>query len=157
MPVLSKVSPVLTEKDLKRLWSKVVKGPGENDCWGWTDVLSKDGYAYLGVDGRKGGKFLVHRLLYELMIGPIPEGKELDHLCRNRWCVRPDHQEPVTRQVHILRGETIVARNAVATHCPQGHPYDMFNTYWYKGSRQCRRCKILGRARRIKARKEVTR
>ncbi|GAI16321.1 unnamed protein product [marine sediment metagenome] len=80
MALLRKMSPVMTEEDLNRLWSKVVKGPGENDCWGWTDVLSKDGYAYLGVDGRKGGKLLVHRLLYELMIGPIPEGKELDHL-----------------------------------------------------------------------------
>jgi len=155
VPILSKVSPVLTEKDLNRLWSKVVKGPGENDCWGWTDVLSEDGYAYLGVDGRKGGKFLVHRLLYELVIGPIPDGKELDHLCRNRWCVRPDHQEPVTRQVHVSRGQTIAARNAAVTHCPRGHPYDIFNTYMNHGSRQCRKCHNL-RCFRSK-RKEVAR
>lgn len=149
MPLLN-----LTEQDLNRLWGKVVKGSGENDCWGWTDVLSKAGYAYLAVDGRKGGKVLVHRLLYELMIGPIPDGKELDHLCRNRWCVRPDHQEPVTRRINLLRGQTIAMRNAVATHCIHGHPFDEANTYWYKGCRQCRRCRILGRARRIKARKE---
>ena len=141
MPLLGKASPVLTEKDLNRLWSKVVKGPGENDCWGWTDVLSKDGYAYLGVDGRKGGKFLVHRLLYELMIGPIPDGKELDHLCRNRWCVRPDHQEPVTRQVHVSRGEATSSLHARQTHCIHGHPFDLFNTGYYRGSRYCRACR----------------
>lgn len=153
MPFLNS-SLTLTDKDLSRLWSKVVKGPGENDCWGWTDALSEDGYAYLGVGGRKGRKFLVHRLLYELVIGPIPDGKELDHLCRIPWCVRPDHQEPVTRRIHLLRGQTIAARNAVATHCIHGHPFDVANTHWYKGHRQCRRCGILGRARRIKARKE---
>lgn len=154
MPLLA---PILTEKDLNRLWSKVVKGPGENDCWGWTDVLSEDGYAYLGVGGRKGGKFLVHRLLYELVIGPIPGGKELDHRCRNRWCVRPDHQEPVTRHVHILRGQTIAARNAAVTHCPQGHPYDMFNTRFYRTQRVCRVCSNTRPRQRRRRAKEVAR
>lgn len=140
---------VLTEKDLNRLWNKVVKGPSENDCWGWTDILSEAGYAYFAVGGRKGSKFLAHRLLYELVVGPIPNGKELDHLCRNRWCVRPDHQQPVTRHTHILRGETIAARNAAVTHCPQGHPYNIFNTYYYHGQRYCRACNnILRRERR---------
>lgn len=146
-------NPVLTDKDLNRLWSKVIKGPGEDDCWSWMDVLSEDGYAYLGIGGRKGRKFLVHRVLYELVIGAIPDGKELDHLCRNRWCVRPDHQEPVTRRINLLRGQTITAREAAATHCPQGHPYDLFNTHFYKGNRLCRKCGILGRARRIKAKR----
>jgi hypothetical protein len=134
---------VLTEKDLNRLWSKVMKGPGENDCWGWTDVLSKDGYAYFSIGGRKGKKVLAHRLLYELIIGPIPDDKDLDHLCRNRWCVRPDHQEPVTRRVNLIRGETPIAREAMATHCPQGHPYDLFNTRFYRGNRICRICSNL--------------
>ncbi len=152
MPLLN---PILTEKDLDRLWSKVVKGPSEDDCWGWTDVLSKDGYAYFGVGGRKGGKFLVHRLLCELQIGPIPDGKELDHLCRNRWCIRPDHQQIVTRRINLLRGQTITARNAAATHCSQGHPFDMFNTIFYRNRRYCRMCQnTRPRAQRRRRAKE---
>jgi len=136
--------PVLTEADVKRLWSKVIKGPGEKDCWLWADVPSKDGYAYLSLNGRKGKKYLVHRLLYEMMIGPIPEGKDLDHLCRNPCCVRPDHQEPVTRRVNLLRGKTITAKHAAATHCPHGHPYDLLNTRFYHNRRQCRICHHRG-------------
>jgi len=149
------LEPVLPEKDLNRLWSKVMKGPGGNDCWGWADVLSEDGYAYLGVGGREGGKFLVHRLLYELVIGPIPDGKELDHLCRNRWCVRPDHQEPVTRLINLIRGQTTTARHAAATHCPQGHPYDMFNTIFYHNKRYCRTCNNTRRRQRHRRAKEI--
>lgn len=143
----------LTDNDLKRLWSKVKKGIDEKDCWGWTDSLSKAGYAYFSYGGRKGKKVLAHRLLYEIMIGPIPEGKDLDHLCRNRFCVRPDHQQPASRRENLLRGETIYAREASATHCPQGHPYDLLNTRFYKGNRICRKCGILGRARRNKAKR----
>lgn len=141
-------NPLLTEKDLNRLWSKVIKYPGEDACWGWTDVPSQAGYAYFTVGGRKGSKFLVHRLLYILVIGPIPDGKELDHLCRNRLCVRPDHQEPVTRRENLLRGETPTAREAKATHCPQGHPYDLFNTRFYRGYRFCKTCQNLYYPRR---------
>ena len=148
------VNRVLTDKDLNRLWSKVIKGPNENDCWDWTGTLSEDGYAYLGVGGRKGKNFLVHRLLYELVIGPIPDGKDLDHLCRNRWCVRPDHQEPVTRRINLLRGQTITAREAATTHCPQGHPYDLFNTRFYRYGRQCRICSNTRPRQRRKRAKE---
>jgi len=152
MPLLN---PILTEKDLNRLWSKVVKGPGEDDCWGWTGTLSAAGYAYLGVGGRKGRNVLVHRLLYELEIGPIPENKELHHRCKNRYCVRPDHQELVTRRIHLLKGQTIAARHAAATHCPQGHPYDIFNTNFYRNQRYCRTCQnTRPRAQRRRRAKE---
>jgi hypothetical protein len=147
-------SLTLTDKDLNRLWSKVIKGPGENDCWSWTDVLSEDGYAYLGIGGRKGRKFLVHRLLYELVIGPIPDGKDLDHCCRNRYCVRPDHQEPVTRRENLLRGKTITAAHAAATHCSQGHPFDIFNTGFYRNQRYCRTCQNTRRRERRREAKE---
>lgn len=149
------LNPVLTEKDLNRLWGKVVKGLGENDCWVWTDVLSEDGYAYFGVGGRKGRKLLAHRLLYELIIGPIPDGNDLDHLCRNRWCVRPDHQEPATRRLNLLRGQTITARNAAVTHCPNGHLYDMFNTYFYHNRRYCRACNNILRVQRRRRAKDT--
>jgi hypothetical protein len=66
---------------------------------------------------------------------------DIDHLCRNRACVNPDHLEPVTRRENLLRGLTTTARNASRTHCPQGHPYDERNTYISpKGDRRCREC-----------------
>ncbi len=148
-------NPVLTDKDLNRLWSKVVKGPNENDCWSWTGALSQAGYAYLHIGGRKGKRFLVHRILYELLIGPIPENKELHHLCENPYCVRPDHQEPVSRHDHLLKGKTIIAHSAAVTHCPRGHPYDMFNTRFYRNWRVCRTCSNIRRFRRRRRIEEV--
>lgn len=147
----------LTIRDLERLWSKVIIGPKENDCWGWSDVLSKAGYAYLGIGGRKGKKFLVHRMLYEIVIRPIPEGMDLDHLCRNRFCVRPDHQEPATRRVNLMRGQTLAAKHAAATHCPQGHPYDLFNTRIAPGGgRVCKICSNILHPRTRRARNYVS-
>ena len=81
------------------------------------------------------------------MNGPIPEGLDLDHLCRNRWCVNPEHVEPVTRRENLIRGQTTIAQNVSKTHCPAGHAYDETNTYYYRGMRQCRICRDLHRAR----------
>lgn len=106
----------------------------------------RDGYGQLKVkrpDGREGTE-RAHRVVYELMVGPIPEGMILDHLCRNRWCVRPDHLEPVTHRTNIFRGEGLAPANAAKTHCPQGHEYSPENTYAYNDGRvrMCRRCAI---------------
>lgn len=93
-----------------------------------------------------------HRVAYELFVAEIPEGFDLDHLCRNRGCVNPDHLEPVTRRENLLRGETIPARNARITHCPQGHPYDAENTRIRPcGRRRCAACNREA-ARRWRAR-----
>jgi hypothetical protein len=82
-----------------------------------------------------------YRITYETLVGPVPNGLELDHLCRVRACVNPGHLEPVTHRVNTLRGETVAARNARATHCPAGHPYDEVNTYADRlGRRSCREC-----------------
>lgn len=82
-----------------------------------------------------------HRVAYELLIGPIAAGLELDHLCRTHACVNPAHLEPVTGQVNLLRGVGFPATNAAKTHCPQGHEYTAENTYWSKkGQRGCRAC-----------------
>ncbi len=131
-----------------RFWAKVDKfGPdgfhsqtGENlgPCWLWTTPRVADGYGEFQVNRQK---VLAHRFSYTLLIGPIPEGLELDHLCRVRHCVRPSHLEPVTHRVNLLRGDTMPIRNAAKTHCPAGHEYSMENTYIRTdGRRYCRTC-----------------
>jgi len=122
----------------ERFEAKFIPEP-MSGCWIWTAWLS-DGYGLIKNDGRT---IIAHRLAYELYKGPIPDGLELDHLCRNRCCVNPDHLEPVTRQANILRGMGLCAENAKKTHCSNGHPYDEKNTYVRKrvsGGRACRTC-----------------
>lgn len=87
-----------------RFWSKVLVG---DDCWGWTGALKDNGYGEFG-SGRKTARgspevVYAHRYAYESLVGPVPEGLELDHLCRNRACVRPDHMEPVKHKENCRR------------------------------------------------------
>ena len=107
------------------------------ECWLWTAGKAPNGYGKCWLDGRTVG---AHRAIYELLVGPIPEGLVIDHLCRVRHCVNPDHLEPVTQQENLLRGDTFQARNRAKTHCPQGHPYDESNTRMFAGKRACRTC-----------------
>jgi hypothetical protein len=82
-----------------------------------------------------------HRVSYEAFKGPIPDGLTIDHLCRNRACVNPEHLEPVTMRVNCLRGESPAAVHARKTHCPKGHEYSAENTYRHKGNhRMCKLC-----------------
>jgi len=118
-----------------RFWSKV---DASGDCWEYTGYINSDGYGRCHV--RDVGHMLVHRLAYELLIGPIPPELCIDHLCRNRRCVNPDHLEAVTPQLNTLRGATIPAVHSRKTHCPRGHPYDETNTMWDHGRRRCRQC-----------------
>lgn len=126
------------------------------ECWLWTGfVMKKEGYGRFGVEGRKVA--LAHRWSYEHFVGPIPEGLELDHLCRVRRCVRPDHLEPVTHRENTLRGLAPIVlgtRQRAVTHCPKGHPYDGANTIYRKtGARRCRECTRMDSARRNVLRK----
>lgn len=120
----------------ERLWSKVKKTEG---CWTWTASIGSGGYGQM----RLGTKTVrAHRLAYELVVGPIPEGLVIDHLCRNRACVRPDHLEPVTARENTLRGETLAAANVLKTHCAKGHEYTEANTVKQgDGKRRCRECR----------------
>ena len=89
-------------------------------CWNWTGYESGVGYSGFNV----GGHHSAHRYAFHTIVGPIPEGMELDHVCRNRACCNPTHLEPVTRRENQLRGNTIAAANADRTHCKRGHPYE---------------------------------
>lgn len=87
----------------------------------------------------------LHVHVYVYFRGPVPEGLELDHLCRNRACCNPDHLEPVTHLENVRRGES----HGKETCCPQGHPYEEGNLYKDKLSRRyCRTCQIARATKR---------
>ena len=115
-------------------------------CWLWLGKLHPAGY------GKYRGKF-AHRVSWEQSNGPIPEGLQIDHLCRTRCCVNPDHLEPVTQRENVLRGVGYAAQRAKATHCVNGHEFSPENTGRFRGGRVCRACKrermaLYGRRRK---------
>lgn len=126
---------------MDRFWDKVMPEPNSG-CWLWMGALYFNGYGAFGVN-RKTRR--AHRIAYEALRGPIPAGLHLDHKCRVRSCVNPDHLEPVTQAENNRRGvEMVWMVNAKKTHCPRGHPYNEENTIIYKsGSRACRECRAL--------------
>lgn len=101
-------------------------------CLIWTGHLNHDGYGQMLIDKKVGMK-QAHRVAYEIFIGPIPKGLELDHLCRVRECVNPAHMEPVTHAENVRRGKAGVPQ-ASRTHCPRGHEYNEENTYQRPGA-----------------------
>jgi hypothetical protein len=124
----------------ERLLSQVSNLGGQG-CWTWDGFLRK-GYGCAADEAGRDSK--VHRMVYRLLVGPIPKGLTLDHLCRNRACVRPSHLEPVTNQENALRGFGVGVLNARKTHCLRGHEFTPENTRLRRGARECRQC---GRSR----------
>jgi hypothetical protein len=120
-------------------WRKVDKRP--DGCWYWTGAT--DG-RYGDYNAGRSGKNLhikAHRMAYLLLVGPIPEGHQLDHLCRNYLCVNPSHLEPVTQQENNRRSDSESARHARKTHCLRGHPLKGDNLrIKADGSRLCVTC-----------------
>lgn len=111
-----------------RLMARIEQGPA---CWLWNGyVHPTTGYGMFTIKGV--GSRPAHRLVYEELVGPIPEGLEIDHLCRVRHCVNPDHLEPVTRHTNIIRGDgprITRERAARRTHCKHGHEYAVVGRY----------------------------
>lgn len=119
----------------------------ENTCWVWDGAVTKDGYGKTFIMiGKYQKNILAHRLSYQVFVGDIPEGLTLDHLCRVKSCINPDHLQPVTMAENLLRAKTIPTTiNANKTHCKNGHPFDDENTIHYinkKNGRPARGCKI---------------
>lgn len=111
-----------------RLVSKLEMG----DCWRWTGAKDQDGYGSIWWEKRKQR---VHRVVWQMLVGPIPNTLQIDHLCRVRSCANPDHLDVVSRRTNHRRSPFYGG-----SHCPKGHPYDEANTYWLAGERSCRTC-----------------
>lgn len=132
----------------------------DNGCWIFHG--SDNGVGY-GVVFNEGRQEYTHRVTYEFFIAEIPEGLQIDHLCRQRRCCNPWHLDPVTTAVNVARGEARLRSGAwradfelSKTHCPAGHAYDSENTYiTSKGHRQCRLCKTAAELRYREANREV--
>lgn len=138
------------ESDIRRLLDRVLIG---NGCWEWAGAVDrKTGYGKLSYEGRV---TTAHRASYTALVGPIPQGLVVDHLCRNKVCVRPSHLEAVTNAENIRRGHHIGQRERWADGCAQGHPWTPENTKVRPGGKRlCRICARDGKRRRRLAGKE---
>ena len=119
-------------------WDKVTK---TSVCWIWEGAKTTNGY---GVSSLRGRSIVAHRRAYLELVGPIPEGMQLDHLCRVRACVNPSHLEPVTPRENARRADLYPVGNIQSsqTHCKRGHEFTPENTYTRRGRhRECRTCK----------------
>jgi len=117
-------------------WRHVLK---TETCWEWSGGTN-NGYGRFHHTSI--GSVYAHRLAYEMVRGPIPDGLSIDHLCRNTRCVNPDHLEAVPIKENILRGTSPSAQHAIKTHCVAGHLFDDENTYRpARGGRECKACR----------------
>jgi hypothetical protein len=111
-------------------------------CWIWMGSKNNGGYGKIGRPRSGNRGVSVHRASYELLVGPIPAGYQIDHLCKNTSCLNPAHLEAVTPRENVLRGNTFARHQAAQTHCVKGHPLSGDNLYRHPdGSRKCRACR----------------
>lgn len=126
----------------ERLLAKVSPEP-MSGCWLW--LGSDTGTSGYGVVWGGTRMLLAHRASYEIHVGPIPDGLELDHRCRVHCCVNPRHLEPVTRRENVIRGVSPNAKNAAKTHCKRGHAFTRENTGSHPSRPRHRFCIICNR------------
>lgn len=142
--------------DASRVELYVDQSAGPDACWPWTAYISEQGYGWTARD--EGPQGAAHRLAYEVLVGPIPDGLTLDHICHDpdvcpergpscphRRCCNPCHLRPTSNAANMLRGSSPSALNARRTTCPEGHPYDMIRKC---GRRRCTQCEYARRRAR---------
>lgn len=153
LPARQPVEP--GSRQARRFWSRVRVDP--SGCWIWTGARYPNGYGSSRENGKSGG--YAHRVAYTAVKGPIPTGLTIDHICRVKACVNPDHLEAVTQRENTLRSPIAPAAiNARKTHCIHGHEFTPENTLRRGRERQCRTChrtREFERARRRRVAREV--
>lgn len=141
--------------DWQRLAEKYVVND-ETGCWEWTACRTPAGYGQFYFEGRRNN--FAHRAAYIMLVGPIPDDKVIDHLCKVRHCCNPAHLEPVTQRENLIRGDGF-SGNARSDSCPNGHPYTPENMYVRpKGPprRECLTCRKTYAARRFTALRDAS-
>lgn len=121
----------------QRFWNKI--SVSESGCWEW-QAAKKSGYGYYKSSGKTGR---AHRIAYAILVAPIPDSLVCDHLCENKGCVNPNHIEPVTDRINIMRGPAPSSMNAKKTHCIRGHKFEPGSYYSSQGWRDCKKCKAI--------------
>ena len=129
---------------LDRWWQRVDKQDG--GCWEWTGVRFSNGYGRFREPITRRQQ-LAHRWGYQQLVGPVDPDLDLDHLCRNKGCVNPDHLEPVTHAENVRRWQVT---RVVPTHCHKGHEYTAENSVYFGSPprRRCVKCREIVAARR---------
>jgi hypothetical protein len=137
--------------DKARLLSKIDISEGLDSCWPFRGAVNSKGYGNFYLQGKYLG---AHRAAWMVLVGDIPEGLEVDHVCHNRdfscsggpeclhrRCINWEkHLRLATHRENDLAGRSFSAINALKTHCPENHAYTSANTYWHGGQRFCRAC-----------------
>jgi hypothetical protein len=122
----------------ERFWQKVKKA-GPDECWEWTSPPNERGYGCLWT--KITSSFPAHKLSLILHGGTVPNGMVVDHTCRNKICVNPNHLRAVTPRINAIENNSSwAAINASKTHCRRGHPYAGDNLRMFRGKRRCREC-----------------
>ena len=159
---MKKFGPI-PKSPTERMWAKVERG-GPDECWPFVGQIIPAGYGLVSMPAGS-GYLRAHRLAWESVNGPIPDGIDIDHMCHNvdpncaggdsclhRRCCNPAHLDATTRRINTLRGKTLASRKAAQTHCVNGHELVGVNLYVHRqrGTRMCRTCMVeTARLRRL--------